>query len=270
MSQFGMRRTLLLASGLLLLALTVIMWQEGRRPKPIALVPSLTGQVEYCLTCHSDLTEISPSHPVRAFGCVICHGGEPLALDANLAHSTLRGGANPSDYSVVQASCGGANCHSGTPGTFSDHIQRATTSIQATYAGAIASILYTYGAEPDLTARYGADAVQAPDSKSGILALLAFDPSKFSNPMVKLFGDNCLNCHISAQPLAGDAYARFTGCAACHTPSPDGTTPTDQVHRLTTSIPFTQCNTCHNRGNYDLRSMTFVPRQDLPADRLHA
>jgi hypothetical protein len=42
-----------------------------------------------------------------------------------------------------------------------------------------------------------------------------------------------------------------------------------QIHKLTTAIPYTQCDTCHNRGNYDLRTMTFIPRQDLPADRLH-
>ncbi len=41
------------------------------------------------------------------------------------------------------------------------------------------------------------------------------------------------------------------------------------THILTTAIPYTQCDTCHNRGNYDLRTMTFVPRADQPADRLH-
>ena len=38
---------------------------------------------------------------------------------------------------------------------------------------------------------------------------------------------------------------------------------------LTTAIPYSQCNTCHNRGNYDLRTMTFVPRSDHPVNRLH-
>ena len=130
-------------------------WRKAVRPKPVALTPTLTGQVEYCLTCHSDLAQISNSHPVQTFGCVLCHGGERLALDANLAHSTMRGGRNPSDFSVVQASCGGENCHSGSPESYNNHIQRATTSIQATYAGAIASILYTFGAQPDLNARFG-------------------------------------------------------------------------------------------------------------------
>ena len=41
------------------------------------------------------------------------------------------------------------------------------------------------------------------------------------------------------------------------------------THVLTTAIPYSQCDTCHNRGNYDLRTMTFVPRKDQPVDRLH-
>ena len=88
-----MRRLIVIASALLLLTLLVIAWQESHRVRPVALIPTLTGQVEYCLSCHGDLPEISKSHPVKTFGCVICHGGEPLALDANLAHSTMRGGA---------------------------------------------------------------------------------------------------------------------------------------------------------------------------------
>ena len=43
----------------------------------------------------------------------------------------------------------------------------------------------------------------------------------------------------------------------------------NQIHKLTTAISYTQCDTCHNRGNYDLRTMHFEPRQDLPTDRLH-
>ena len=265
-----MRRLIVIASALLLLTLLGIAWWENRRPKPVALTPTLTGQVEYCLTCHADIAQISNSHPVQTFGCVICHGGEPLALDANLAHSTLRGGNNPSDFTVVQASCGGDKCHSGTPASYSNHIQRATTSIQSTYAGAIASILYTFGGQPDLTAHDAVAAVRDPLSTSGITSLETFDAALQLNPFIKLFGENCLTCHLSAPALDGSAYARFTGCAACHTPTqPAGVNPTTQIHKLTTAIPYTQCDTCHNRGNYDLRTMTFTPRQDLPTDRLH-
>ncbi|MBE3039398.1 MAG: hypothetical protein IMZ62_11375, partial [Chloroflexi bacterium] len=90
-----MRRYFLLAASIsLLLGLLITAWQESRHPKPIALTPTLTSQVEYCLTCHADLAEISSSHPVNTFGCVLCYGGERLSLDANLAHSTMRGGKN--------------------------------------------------------------------------------------------------------------------------------------------------------------------------------
>src|SRR5512141_2031491 len=101
-----MRKLTFLASGLLLLAVAAAWWLNARQPAPVVLVPTLTGRAEYCLTCHSDLREISPAHAIKTFGCVICHGGERLALDATLAHSSMRGGANPSDPSVVEQSCG--------------------------------------------------------------------------------------------------------------------------------------------------------------------
>jgi hypothetical protein len=254
-----MKKYLALASGLLLLTLAFIGWMDSRRPSPIALTPALTGKPEYCLTCHADLPEISASHPVKTFGCVICHGGERLALDANLAHSSMRGGANPSDLSVVEVSCGGSNCHSGDQAAGRDHIQRVMTSVQSTYAGAIANIRYTFGAQPDLKAYFGITAVTDEQTKTGIPSLQAFDPSHESNPSIQKFGVNCLTCHLHAQPREGEAYARQTGCAACHAAS---------KHTLSTAIPYTQCNTCHNRGNYNLRTMTFEERADHPTTRL--
>ena len=35
------------------------------------------------------------------------------------------------------------------------------------------------------------------------------------------------------------------------------------VHRLTTQIPYTQCNQCHNQGNHDALKMGFTVRPDL-------
>jgi hypothetical protein len=253
-----MHRHFFVASFVLFLACGLVLWQQAQNPKPIAITPTLTGQVEYCLTCHSDLPEISQSHPVGTFGCVLCHGGEPLALTADLAHSTLRGGANPSDLSVVEQSCGGDKCHSGSSQDYMDHIQRVTTSLQATYAGAIAQMRYTFGAQSDLTAHMGIYAIDG---------LTAFDPGKESSPALQAFANNCLYCHLSAQPMAGAQFNRWTGCSACHSPAPhtDGT----QVHKLTTSIPYSQCNACHNQGNYSLADMQYHQRADNPTDRLH-
>ena len=155
-----LRRWIFTASLLLLLALLVAGWLESIRVQPLALTPTLTGEAEYCLSCHTDLPEISPSHPVETFGCVLCHGGERLALDADLAHSTMRGGRNPSEFSVVEASCGSEQCHSGAASENRDHIQRALTSVQSTYAGAIANIRFTFGAQADLTPIYGIRSIQ--------------------------------------------------------------------------------------------------------------
>jgi hypothetical protein len=268
-----MRRLLVVASVALLLTLLLAWWIDLRQPEPIGLVPTLTGESEYCLTCHAELTEISPSHPVQTFGCVICHGGERLALDADLAHSSMRGGGNPSDLSVAEASCGGSACHSGSESEDREHIQRVMTSIQTTYAGAIASIRFTFGAQPDQTALYGIRAVTDDRIRTatGQPSLAAFDAAKESNPVVQAFAQNCLTCHINANPREGEEFTRLTGCAACHSPisENEGAGTNDELHTLTTAISYKQCNTCHNRGNYDLRSMTFVERADQPADRLH-
>lgn len=254
-----MRRLLFLSSFLFLLSLLFAWWMNARIPKPIELIPTLTNQPEYCLTCHADLPEISASHPVKTFGCVSCHGGESLALDVDLAHSTMRGGKNPSDLSVVEKSCGGSNCHSGSEADDRHHIQRVKTSLQSTYAGAITNIRYTFGAQTDLNPRYGISAITDDESKTGIMSLAAYDFTKEENPILQKFGENCLTCHINAQPREGEDYARQTGCAACHSVG---------EHQMTTAIPYTQCNTCHNRGNYDLRTMTFVERSDHATTRL--
>jgi hypothetical protein len=250
--------------------------------EPVVLVPSLTGVPEYCLTCHSGIEEISPSHPTEVFGCVRCHGGQPLALDAVTAHAGLLGGRNPSDFSVVETACGGADCHSGSAEDGRDHIQRSQTSLQATYAGAIAVVRQAFGAQPDSTAHFAIDAVRDSriTSPTGLPSLGAFLPSADADPPeVKAFADRCLTCHLGAAPPDRPGYQRLTGCAACHAvTNRDGTyTGGDSAilrdgaghaasHRLTTVIPYTQCDTCHNRGNYSLVDMTFHARTDLPAD----
>ena len=254
-----MKKTLTFGAGILLFSFIFVWWLDSRQQQPVELIPALTGQSEYCITCHADLPEISASHPVKTFGCVSCHGGERLALDADLAHSTMRGGANPSNLSVVEQSCGGSNCHSGSEAEDRHHIQRVMTSIQSTYASAIANIRYTFGAQTDLKAQIGIQAITDDETQTGITSLSAFDPATEVNPFLQTFGENCLTCHINAQPREGEAFTRKTGCSACHSIA---------EHKLSTAIPYTQCNTCHNRGNYDLRTMTFIERTDQPANRL--
>ncbi len=241
------------------------------------IVPSLSGEPEFCLTCHIGIEEISPSHPVEVYGCTACHGGVGTALDADLAHSTLRGGRNPSDLAVVSEGCGGDECHSGDPARQRDHIARVERSIQATYAGAIGAVLWTFG-QSDGETHFGIaatfDPAPLPDT---LTSLSAFDPDSYDHPSIRGFGENCLSCHLSAEPIARRYFYRSTGCAACHViyaddglyRGNDPTIPRDEpghpsAHRMTTAIPYSQCNHCHNRGNYDMRTMEFVERDDLP------
>jgi hypothetical protein len=251
--------------------------------RPVRLVPTLTGEPEYCLTCHQGIEEISPAHPVEVFGCVRCHGGNRLSLDVDAAHEGLLGGGNPSDFGVVEQACGGTDCHSGSAEENRDHIGRSMTSIQSTYAGAIAAVRYAFGAQPDPTARYGVNSVDDSmiTADTGVASIAAFasiveeDP-----PAVQKFEMACLTCHLGSEARPGAGFQRLTGCAACHSPSNLGGTyvgddPTvsqdvsghASIHRLTTAIPYTQCDACHNRGNHDLVTMTFHERTDLPTDQ---
>src|SRR5512136_1221718 len=285
------RRIALAAIALLFISAIAVLVQL-RAPAAKSITPALTGKPELCLTCHDGIEEISPSHPVQTFGCVICHGGNALALDKNLAHAGMRGGKNPADFSVVEASCGGSQCHSGSAADNNDHIHRSITSIQGTYAGAIAQVRRSFGAQPDGTARYGIYAIADNQvvSPKAVPALEKFDPLAAHDPQPVInFYAKCLTCHLTAEPVMQPYLYRSTGCSACHVPYASdglyrGSDPTmDRTHpghatehRLTTKIPYSTCHTCHNRGNYSLKQMSFLPRPDLPAagpplpeDRLH-
>src|SRR5512136_951725 len=120
------RRIVFSALALLLISALAVAYQLNA-PAAKSITPTLTNNPELCLTCHDGIEEISPSHPVAAFGCVICHGGNALALDKNLAHAGLRGGKNPADFTVVEASCGGSQCHSGAAAENNDHTHRSIT-----------------------------------------------------------------------------------------------------------------------------------------------
>lgn len=234
------------------------------------------NQGEACLTCHEGIEEISDSHPMDRFACITCHGGDPQATDEKTAHATMRGGKNPSDLSVVNESC---SCHNGLAEDGKDHIHRVTTSIQATYAGAIAQVSFAFGAQPDLTAREGVIAVTDDNitTNTGVPSLGLFHPGPDDPVPLQTFADNCLTCHVSAEAIAQPYYYRATGCATCHMvydndglyKGGDPTIPKDEPghaaeHRMTTAIPYYQCNHCHNRGNYSLRQMQFLERTDLP------
>jgi hypothetical protein len=103
-------------------------------------------------------------------------------------------------------------------------------------------------------------------TSTGLQALSGFDPASFTSPLWQAFTKNCLFCHISAEPLTGSEYTRLTGCAACHIQAENQATH-QPIHHLITAIPYQQCNTCHNRGTYNVNTATFTVRGDQPANR---
>ncbi len=273
-------RFFVLASITLTALMTLAIIHQLSLPAPRSITPTLTGKEELCLTCHYGIEEISKSHPVEAFGCVSCHGGDPLALDKNLAHANLRGGKNPADFSVAAQSCGGSQCHSGSIADQRDHIQRSMTSIQSTYAGAIAQVRRAFGAQSDAVARFGIYTItsEVTPTNHTVAQIDRFDPATANDPAAVIkFGQTCLKCHLSSEPSMQPYMYRSTGCAACHVtyasdglyrgsdPTIDSTQAGHAIqHRLTTALPYTTCDTCHNRGNYSLKQMSFLPRTDLP------
>ncbi len=253
-------------------------------PKQIrVLTPARTGQPELCLTCHAGIEEISASHPSEAIGCVLCHGGEPMALDKDRAHSTMRGGRNPSDLSVAAQSCGQQDCHEGYADEERNHVDRVLKSIQSTYAGGIAHVRYAFGAQNMPDARLGFHAVADSARPLPPKAIAALDQFLPGVEPVDSRLRNCLTagCHLGGLPQKPTQYRyRSSGCAACHygyaddglyrgkdAAIPHGQPAHGIMHRFTIAIPFTQCNHCHNRGNYSLKTMAFDSRDDLPPGR---
>lgn len=279
-------RVVLIGSVLLALALGAAALRQARpawarytgSAQVRVLTPTLSGEPELCLTCHAGIEPISDAHPTETFGCVRCHGGDALALDADAAHAGMYGGGNPARLDGVEAGCGGAECHSGSHEDARDHIARVTRSVQATYAGAIEQVLFSFNQRDPDDPHYGIravsdDEVSSPDAAS---ALAAFEASEFDNASVAAFGEVCLTCHLDAAPIDAPYYYRGEGCAACHViydtdglyTGGDPTIPRDEPghparHQMTLQIPYSQCNACHNRGNYSLASMEFAPRDDL-------
>jgi hypothetical protein len=239
------------------------------------LRPTITGKVERCLTCHDGLEEASSSHPLEAFGCVVCHGGEGLGVTVAIAHQGLIGGRNPSDLSVAGQTCGrpGGQCHAARQLPAQNSVDRVRASIMATMSGVIASLRYAWGGQASDEARYAAVGVKNAAPKPGSLAELwtippmgqaAGLPGETPASPGELADDQwrklCASCHLWSRKESGPS-AHSAGCTACHAlynskatyEGGDPTLPRDKPgypkqHVFTTAIPADQCLRCHNRS----------------------
>ncbi|KUO72457.1 MAG: hypothetical protein APF81_03350 [Desulfosporosinus sp. BRH_c37] len=227
------------------------------------------GNLERCQTCHLGIEEISKSHPAETFGCVVCHGGNALSLDQNQAHAGMYGAGHPGQLAASQLSCGSQNsngqCHSGHVRIEDNQVDLIQTSLMANKGGELSMIRYMRGLDvsPKISVKSGGTASQVPAPLNG-------------QPLEQNLQQNCLElCHQRKGKLPKqDSSAN--GCESCHVltnwnhtyQGQDVTIPKSEVghgltHRLTTLIPYTQCNQCHNQGMPDLYTIQFKARPDL-------
>jgi hypothetical protein len=249
----------LTVAGLGLVFVGLLLLRQTQIPPTIRLIPAQTGQTELCLSCHNGIEPISASHSIEEFGCVSCHGGSRLSLSQDAAHEGMV--VNPASLDTAQQYCG--SCHAA-------QVALVERSIMTTYAGAISLVRRAFGSQTSGDAIYAAHAIGN---------LQTFAPAESDAQPIHDFAANCQTCHVIAEPQHEQYFYRSTGCSTCHVLYGDeglyqGGDPTistteaghPQTHQFTTAIPYTQCNHCHNRGNYDLRTMEFLPREDMPAD----
>ncbi|HZK83800.1 MAG TPA: hypothetical protein VFC58_03815 [Desulfosporosinus sp.] len=247
-------------------------WQE-KKPAVQELRLS-NGRLERCTTCHMGIEEISISHPSASLGCTACHGGNALSLDESTAHEGMYGAGHPGQLEVARLSCGGSaevgQCHSGNKQDADNQVDLLTTSLMGGKGGELSMSRYMYGLDipPRVLVKPGETAadLEAPFNH------------RVEEPK---FQQNCLAaCHLSGGDLLGQ-QVHANGCESCHVLSnaehtyegKDVTIPQSKSgygisHRLTVQIPYTQCNQCHNQGNYKVDTMEFIPRPDL--DRVKA
>ncbi len=207
---------------------------------------------EYCITCHIGIKSISKSHPKKIFGCVICHGGDPLSLTVKGAHKNLIGGENPSDLKYAEKSCGqiapdGTRCHP-------DIVKRVKTSLMYTMAGVITSLRYEWNIQNSKKPFFATHDVK--DDYGHYLKKIPND-----NFADDYFRKMCAMCHIGVKnPFSTSNHS--SGCAACHVIYNNnshylGEDPTidknkrgfPPYHEITAKIPTSQCLKCHNRSS---------------------
>lgn len=242
-------------------------WQD-KKPT-IQEIRLSDGSIERCTTCHLGIEEISKSHPSE-MGCTVCHGGNAQSVDEKTAHEGMYGEGYPGKLDVARLSCGGGTsaagqCHSGNKHALDNQVDLMMTSLMAGKGGELSMTRYMYGLDipPHILLKPGeaANDYAAP-----------FD----HRPEEAKFQQNCLSvCHQSEGKLPG-LEVQSNGCSSCHVLSnskhtyegKDVTISKEKAgygktHQLTVQIPYTQCNQCHNQGEYKLYTLDFIPRADL-------
>ena len=190
-----------------------------------------------CVSCHKEVKDPDPSHPISAFGCYTCHLGNKYSLDKERAHFTMV--RNPGDLRVVDRTCGKTGCHS-------DIAARVNNSLMATNAGILRTLQEQWLTGSDLPGG-------SPLAMSvGVRDLYGKEPPQ--NIAIDHYRKMCGGCHLWKQrgDRKGEIGRRGGGCSNCHVlDNGKGAKPEKEAidhPEMTTRIPSANCIKCHNRS----------------------
>jgi len=219
-----------------------------------------------CLTCHAGIEKIRDDSSAMmtmikslgsghgdSEGCVMCHGGDPLASDKEKAHSgspdSLKQAKGPQQFypdpgamDINKFTCGQAACHQGYP-------ERVRKSLMNTEAGKIQGNLHTWGIKEvqnhkvpwgnyNIKDEDGSVPVTGtPEYKEYMKVMMAAHNDQFPTelkqipqPTVeeiekdpKLAGftyqrQQCQRCHVTVKGREKRGDYRGQGCSSCHIP----------------------------------------------------
>ncbi len=212
--------------------------------------------------CHAGIMDIVPGDlPMMALikqtgnrykdmdGCVVCHGGNPLARKKENAHKGIPPGLkkglgpkafypNPGAIWIAQNTCG--VCHAG-------YVYRVKRSLMNTEAGKIQGNLSTWGLDQSLKVVRGNHEIKDTDGpvpsgtfpayESYMQAMKQKFPDQFPDGLKQLESASiqdvqatppkaaltyqrreCQRCHVGGKGRQTRGDYRGTGCSACHMP----------------------------------------------------
>ena len=219
----------------------------------LAQVPGSTSDSPGCLACHSDIEPIrDPNSEMmqKIFiqgqrlgdpaGCLVCHGGNPVATTSEDAHKGKAFYADPGSPWVNKFTCG--QCHT-------ELVKAQWNSLMMTEAGKIQGAAWAFGSLEGYDHRWANyDAANPPQSQQRlgtpdycayIERLKAAEPKAFPEKMTSLpeapadlaqlaehpeqavftyLRSECQRCHLAVKGRQKRGDYRGMGCSACHIP----------------------------------------------------
>jgi len=208
---------------------------------------------EGCVSCHRQVSDPDPSHPISAFKCQACHLGNPYSLSKERAHlGVVR---NPGDLRVLNWTCGKTGCHP-------DVMNRVKNSLMATNRGMLKTIqekwLKGNGMEHNRPVSESGGSLPDKDhGQSQVVAVGVRDLLTGNSPEnfpIEHYRKMCGGCHLwkPRKDRPGEVGRRGGGCSDCHVLDGEErgflVTEAFEHPRMTTRIPSANCVKCHNRS----------------------